>query len=153
MSTAISIRRIRSSDMDFILTIEQASFGEDAYDRNLFAEFHHKCGDLFLVAVRGRKVCGYMVTCTGGQRAADRAELISVAVHPKLRGKGIASALMDSTVRRLRRRKVVQFRLMVKVTNRTAVAFYEKYGFARKRIVRRYYEDGVDGILMAKYWN
>jgi ribosomal-protein-alanine N-acetyltransferase len=153
MSTAISIRLARLSDMDFILRIEQASFGEEAYDRNLFAEYHRKCGGLFLVAVRGRKVCGYMVTCTGGQSARDRAELVSIAIDPKARGGGIASALMDSTIRRLRRRRITHFRLIVKVGNQPAVAMYQKYGFTRQRIVRRYYEDGTDGILMAKYWN
>jgi len=153
MSTAISIRLARPTDMDFILRIEQASFGEYAYDRNLFAEYHLKCGGLFLVAVRGRKVCGYMITCTGGQSAPYRAELVSIAVDPKARGRGVASALMDSTLRRLRRRRIACFRLMVKADNRAAVAMYRKYGFTRKRIVRRYYEDGADGILMAKYWN
>jgi ribosomal-protein-alanine N-acetyltransferase len=143
---------MRLSDLDRILEIECASFGDEAYDRNLFAEFLHKCGDLFLLAVRGRKVCGYMVTCIGG-RAPNGAELVSVAVDPKLRGQGIASALMDSTLRRLRRRGIVRFRLCVKVTNQTAIAFYERYGFTRSRIARQYYEDGADAWLMAKCWN
>jgi ribosomal-protein-alanine N-acetyltransferase len=152
MSTAFSIRLLRPSDLDRILEIEDASFGEDAYDRNLFADFYHKCGELFLVAARGRTVCGYMVTCIGGRRAG-RAELVSVAVDPKHRGKGIASALMDSTLRRLRRRGIARFDLMVKVTNEPAIRFYEGYGFNRSRIVRKYYEDGADGWRMAKCWN
>jgi ribosomal-protein-alanine N-acetyltransferase len=79
------------------------------------------------------------------------AELVSVAVDPPRRGKGIATALMDSTLRRLRRRGVARFRLMVKVTNRAAIAFYERYGFTRSRIVRKYYEDGADGWLMVRF--
>jgi ribosomal-protein-alanine N-acetyltransferase len=153
MTPPLSIRRFRPSDLHRILEIEGASFGEDAYDRKLFAEFSHKCGDLFLVAARGRKICGYMLTCIGGRTAANRAELVSVAVEPKLRGRGIASALMDSTLRRLRRRGVDGLHLMVKVTNQPAIAFYERYGFSRSRRVRRYYEDGADGWLMAKGWN
>jgi ribosomal-protein-alanine N-acetyltransferase len=76
-----------------------------------------------------------------------------VAVDPKHRGKGIASALMDSTLRRLRRRGIARFDLMVKVTNEPAIRFYEGYGFNRSRIVRKYYEDGADGWRMAKCWN
>ena len=150
MSAPLSIRLARLSDLDGILEIERASFGVDAYDRNLFAEFCHKCGDLFLVAVRGRSVCGYMVACIGGRSALNRAELVSVAVDPKVRGKGIASALMDSTLRRLRRRGIARFHLMVKVTNHPAARFYQKYGFARVRVVREYYEDGADGLLMRR---
>jgi ribosomal protein S18 acetylase RimI-like enzyme len=39
---------------------------------------------------------------------------------------------------------------MVKVTNEEARAFYERYWFERVRRVRRYYEDGEDGWLMAR---
>jgi [ribosomal protein S18]-alanine N-acetyltransferase len=153
MKPALSIRLFRLSDLDRILEIEHASFRKDAYDRNLFADFHHKCGDLFLVALKDRKVCGYMVTCLCGGEAEDRAELVSVAVDPTRRGKGIATALMASTVRRLRRRGVGRFHLMVKATNRAAIRFYEGYGFHKTRTVRRYYEDGRDGWRMEKCWD
>jgi len=152
MTRAFSIRLLRLSDLDRILQIEHASFGLDAYDRNLFADFHHKCGELFLVAAKGRNICGYMLSCIGAKSASSRAELVSVAVAPKHRGKGIASALMDSTLRRLRRRGVVRFHLMVKVTNKTAIRFYEGYGFHKLRVVRGYYEDGADGWRMVMRW-
>jgi ribosomal-protein-alanine N-acetyltransferase len=145
MSMPLTIRRFRMSDLDHVERIEQASFGRDAYDRNLFAEFFHKCGELFLVALRGPVVCGYMVTCIRG----DRAELVSIAVAPKERGRGSATLLMDSTLRRLRRRRVARLVLMVKVTNASARAFYGKYAFEKVRLVRKYYEDGADGVMMA----
>ena len=146
MNRAFSIRLLRLSDLDRILEIERASFGKDAYDRNLFAGFYHKCGDLFLLAERRSKVLGYIVTCISG----DRAELVSIAVDPAERGKGAGAALLESTLRRLRRRSVGRFGLMVRVTNVPARAFYEKYGFRKLRTVRSYYEDGEDGLLMTK---
>jgi ribosomal-protein-alanine N-acetyltransferase len=93
------------------------------------------------------------MACIAGRTASFRAELVSIAVDPKLRGKGVASALMDSTLRRLRRRGVRRLHLMVKVTNKTAIRFYERYGFQNGRIVRRYYEDGADGRRMSKSLN
>jgi ribosomal-protein-alanine N-acetyltransferase len=126
--------------------MEHASFGSDAYDRNLFAEFFHKCGDLFLVCERRARVWGYIVTCIRG----DRAELISIAVDPAARGQRAGSALLASTLRRLKRRAVARFGLMVRLSNDPARAFYEKYGFRKLRTVRRYYEDGEDGLLMSK---
>ena len=143
------------ADLDRIMEIERASFGRDAYDRNLFAEYTHKCGELFLVAERGRKVWGYALTCLAARRrggvSGKQAELISVAVDPAARGTGAARALMDSTLPRLRWREVSRMGLMVKVTNARARAFYERYGFKKIRIVRAYYEDGQDGWLMAKH--
>ena len=145
-----SIRRSRLADLDRIMEIERASFGPDAYDRNLFAEYTRKCGELFLVAERGRKVWGYVLTCPRAGAFRDRAELVSLAVDPAMRGRGVATALMESTLRRLRLRGFSRFGLMVKVTNERARAFYEKHGFNKVRRVRRYYEDGEDGWLMAR---
>jgi ribosomal-protein-alanine N-acetyltransferase len=153
MTPRYSIRLFRLSDLDRILEIEHASFRKDAYDRNLFADFHHKCGELFLVALDDGKICGYMLTCLCRGNVAGRAELVSVAVDPKWRGKGIATLLMASTVRRLRRRGVSRFHLMVKTTNRVAARFYEGYGFRKTRTVRGYYEDGRDGWRMEKCWD
>ena len=146
MPARIAVRPFRAADIDRVLLVEHASFGKDAYDRNLFAEFFHKCGGLFLVALHRSGVCGYIVTCIRG----DRAELISIAVDPAARGKGGASALLDATLRRLRRRPVSRFGLMVRMTNAPARAFYLKYGFRPLRTVRGYYEDGEDGLLMTK---
>ena len=128
------------------MEIEHSSFGKDAYDRNLFADFFHKCGDLFLVAGRSGKICGYMVTCMRGERA----ELVSVAVDPTERSGGAGSALLASTLRRLRRRGAARVSLMVRPANTAARALYEKFGFSRLRRVRNYYEDGEDGLLMTK---
>ena len=150
MSKRYSVRKLRPSDLDRILEIEHASFGRDAYDRNLFAEFLHKCGGLFLGVEWRRRICGYMVTCVRGSGSGARAELVSVAILPEHRGKGAASVLMDSTLRRLRLRRVERLSLMVKVTNREARAFYDKYEFHKVRIVRGYYEGGGEGLLMVK---
>jgi [ribosomal protein S18]-alanine N-acetyltransferase len=145
-----AIRHFRERDMDAILRIEHASFGRDAYDRNLFADFYHKCGDLFLVAEGTGRIWGYMLTCARPRSGTQTAQLVSVAVAPEARREGVASALMDSTLRRLRRRRVKRFSLAVKVTNRRALAFYRKYGFQQLRILPQYYEDRKDAWLMAR---
>jgi ribosomal-protein-alanine N-acetyltransferase len=150
MEKRFAVRRVRAADIPGILEIERVSFGEDAYDRNLFAEYTRKCGELFLVAMGGTKVVGYSICCLCAARAGNRAELVSLAVNPAVRGKGAAKALMDSTLRRLKLRGVRRFRLTVKVTNRRAIAFYEKYGFRNFRRAPGYYEDGADGQIMVK---
>jgi ribosomal-protein-alanine N-acetyltransferase len=136
---------MRPPDLDRILEIEHASFGRDAYDRKLFADFSLKCGDLFLVAERSRNVWGYIVTCTRGERA----ELVSIAIDPAVRRSGAASELLNATLRRLRRRGVRRLSLTVRVSNRKARALYEKYGFEKERLVRGYYHEGGDGVRMA----
>jgi ribosomal-protein-alanine N-acetyltransferase len=158
MAKRFVVRLVRGRDLDRILEIEAASFGVDAYDRNLFAEYTRKCGGLFLVAegviAQGTpvstRVCGYAISCISPGRAGNRAELVSVAVDPGMRGSGAAAALMDSLFRRLRGRGISRLGLTVKVTNDRARAFYERYGFRKVRRAPRYYEDGADGLILAK---
>ncbi|MGA2195964.1 MAG: GNAT family N-acetyltransferase [Bryobacteraceae bacterium] len=145
MSSEFTIRRFRLSDMVRILEIERAIFPRDAYDRNLFAEYFHTCGELFLVLVRRGNICGYMLTCI-----RPRPEIVSLAVQPGERRKGAARLLLESTIRRLRRRQVGRLNLMVRVKNRAARKFYVKHGFVKIRVVRQYYEDGTDGFLMSR---
>lgn len=94
----------------------------------------------------GGRVRGYSLTRPTG----NRAELVSIAVDPPARRRGVASALLHSTMRRLRRRQVESLSLMVRLTNAAARGFYEKYEFTKVRIVRGYYEDGADGCLMRR---
>jgi ribosomal-protein-alanine N-acetyltransferase len=138
------------SDLDAVLAIERASFGADAYDRNLFAELFEKCGRLFPVAAAGTGVRAYAVAATAMRRETLCAELVSVAVGPAWRGQGMASALLRGTLRRLRLRRVHRVTLAVRVSNRRAQALYAKFGFARSRRIRRYYEDGEDGFVLCK---
>ena len=141
------VRRIRPSDLDRILQIERLCFRKDAYDRNLFAAYARKSGEFFLVAAADKLVRGYILGC--GYRG--EAELVSVAVDPAARREGTASILLESLLRRLKRNGICRLRLMVKVTNWRAQRFYRKYGFAKIRLVRSYYEDGRDGWQMEKY--
>jgi ribosomal-protein-alanine N-acetyltransferase len=150
MKPAYYIRPFRMSDLNAVLALERASFGADAYDRNLFAELFDQCGRLFLVAAAPAQIRAYMVTATPLARATPCAELVSVAVHPAYRGQGIASALMRSTLRRLRLRRIGRLSLAVRVSNWQAQALYAKFGFAKLRRVRRYYEDGEDALVLRK---
>jgi len=150
MKKRIVARLVRQRDLDRIEEIEGPSFGPDAYERKLFAEYTRICGGLFLVAERGTRVLGYSITVLHEGRGGKRAELVSVAVDPAHLGKGVAAVLMESTLRRLRRRGVPRLTLMVKLTNERARGFYAKYGFRRVRRVAGYYEDGADGLSLVK---
>ena len=101
MKKRFTVRRARERDLDPILKIEAASFGVDAYDRKLFAEYTRICGELFLVAEAGTKVVAYAIVAPSPSRTPNRAELVSIAVSPAFLERGAATALMDSILRRL----------------------------------------------------
>jgi ribosomal-protein-alanine N-acetyltransferase len=140
------IRLFRAEDLDRIMEIERATFSREAYTRKMFLELQRDCGALFFVAQRGRRVAGYIVLC----RNSNKAELVSIAVDPKLRKLGIGTALIEHAFSELVSRKVRCIELMVRVTNEEAVHFYRSFEFRRVRRVRRYYEDGADAYRMRK---
>src|ERR1700678_1914680 len=134
MPTQYTGRRFKPADMDRVLEIERASFGKDAYDRKLFAEYGRKCGSLFLLAEGSRTVDGYSIACVSGKcsnllrrgsliKSIDLvASLESIAVHPRARGKGAASSLIKSTIRRLKLQEVRRITLMVRKIERRRAA-------------------------------
>lgn len=148
MEPSFPIRRAKTQDLDHVLTIERASFGAEAYDRNLFAEFLAAPHALFLLAERRGHAAGYIIAAV--RRGGVSAELVSIAIHPRARRMGAASLLLASAIRRLKRRRVERLTLMVKTGNEAARAFYARFGFRPVRRVVGYYEDGADGLAMRK---
>jgi ribosomal-protein-alanine N-acetyltransferase len=154
MPTQYTVRRFKPADMDRVLEIERASFGKDAYDRKLFAEYGRKCGSLFLLAEGSRTVDGYSIACVSAKRSTlvkniDLvASLESIAVDPRARGKGAASSLIKSTIRRLKLQEVRRITLMVRKSNAVALQFYERRGFTAVRRAPGYYENGEEGLVM-----
>lgn len=138
------VRKFELADLDRILAIEQASFGNDAWDEKLFRAFYRKCPDLFLVATVRRHIAGYIITCAGSRNA----ELASIAVDPRDRRQGVGEAMLDHTLGELRALRVKAWWLMVETENESALRFYEKYGFEREKIVKRYYGPGRNAWRM-----
>ncbi len=138
------IRQFELSDLEGVLDIEQASFGEEAWNRKLFLAYFRKTPDLFLVAMAGRRIAGYIITRVGSRNA----ELASIAVHPHHRRGGIGEGMLRKILSELRLRRGKTWWLMAGVENEGAIRFYEKFGFVKTRRVKRYYAPGRDAWRM-----
>jgi [ribosomal protein S18]-alanine N-acetyltransferase len=139
--TRVDVRPFERRNLGRIVEIEQAAFGKDAWPAESFIEYCRHSPELFLVARQGRRIVGYSVTQTNWRGA----ELESIAVDPRYRGRGVAQALLDATFARL---GFSTLRLMVSTTNAPALRFYQQYGFVRIRLVKRYYGAGRDAWRM-----
>jgi ribosomal-protein-alanine N-acetyltransferase len=51
----------------------------------------------------------------------------------------------------LRKKGVVELWLEVRVSNTRAVKFYKRLGYVEKGILKGYYADGEDAMLLKKY--
>jgi ribosomal-protein-alanine N-acetyltransferase len=112
----------------------------------MFQELYRRCPRLFFVARRSGRIVGYAITRTDSRSA----EMISIAVDPAHRRSGLGTALMDRTIRKLKRLGVRKLELAVKADNRPAVRFYRGFGFAIVKRIARYYEDRSDALWMRR---
>jgi ribosomal-protein-alanine N-acetyltransferase len=77
--------------------------------------------------------------------------LVSIAVLPEYRRRGVGSALLSKTIDVMRNvYRVDAIYLEVRVSNEPAIRLYEKFGFRKARIWRGYYRDGEDAYIMVK---
>ncbi|MDA4112791.1 MAG: ribosomal protein S18-alanine N-acetyltransferase [Thaumarchaeota archaeon] len=134
------IRRCTDGDLDVILRIEDESFS-DPYDRDVFSQLLRSEPDGFLVAEGEGGVVGYVAS------SARYGLIFSLAVSADHRRKGIGWMLMDGALRYLRGR-TRRVTLQVRVGNAAAIALYRRFSFKEEGIVRRYYPDGEDALVM-----
>lgn len=83
-----------------------------------------------------------------GRSVADEAELLTLAVAPEARRRGVAQGLMADFYASARQRGADQAYLEVASGNAAAQALYLAEGWTETGLRRNYYAPGVDAILM-----
>jgi ribosomal-protein-alanine N-acetyltransferase len=140
----ITVWSFENNDLPSILRIEQESFDRDAWSQEVFLEYACAASDLFLVARVGGRIAGYSIACL----ARHGAEIASLAVRPRYRQEGVATVLLKTTIRRVRRSGAQAVWLMVRRQNDEAIRLYRKLGFVHTGTVPNYYDDDVSGWRM-----
>jgi len=156
-NSSISIREARPEDLEEIININLACLREH-YPDYFWRDHLQLWGKAFLVAEFEGKIVGYIMTRVersmgymGGFFPRKVGHIVSIAVLPEFRRRGIATALMREAIGRLRELyKVKEVYLEVRVSNEPAIRLYEKLGFKKVRRLKYYYLDGEDAWVMAR---
>ncbi len=105
---------------------------------------------VYVVCDKKRRIAGFAML----RLAADEAELITIAVDPKWRKKGVGLALMRALFEDLRMTAAKRLFLEVAADNPAALKLYARLGFARLSERRGYYAraDGqpATALVMAR---
>ncbi|HEY5300445.1 MAG TPA: GNAT family N-acetyltransferase [Acetobacteraceae bacterium] len=80
--------------------------------------------------------------------AADEAEILTLAVVPSARRRGLATALVGRAMRQAATRGASAMFLEVAETNVAALSLYAGMGFRPAGRRPRYYPDGVDALVL-----
>lgn len=142
----VTLRRARQKDLRKIHEIEKLSF-KYPYSLNYIRLLLILSPELFYVAEVDNEIVGYVV---GLIEYGNIGHIISIAVHPRWRRKGIGSKLLMKIEEEFKRKNIKIFVLEVEVDNKPAISLYKKHGYRIIDVIKRYYPGGEDAYLMIK---
>jgi [ribosomal protein S18]-alanine N-acetyltransferase len=141
-----SVRDMAARDIPLLLEIERASFITPWTAGMFMSQLRFEERTINLVLVEGEAIAGYAAAAL----AFDEMHLLSIAVAPERRRRGLAAELLREAMARSRARGASRVILEVREGNEAARAFYRSRGFAEIGRRRAYYVDtGEDAIVMA----
>jgi ribosomal-protein-alanine N-acetyltransferase len=150
------IREAREEDLNEVIRINMVSLPEH-YPYSFWRDHMLLWPKVFLVAEADSKIVGYVMTRieTGFGHIKfgiiKMGHIISIAVLPEYRRKGIGKSLMIEVMRRIKEfYNAKEVYLEVRISNEIAIKLYERLGFKKVRVLRLYYADGEDAYLMAR---
>ncbi|MGJ6962618.1 ribosomal protein S18-alanine N-acetyltransferase [Streptosporangium sp. G11] len=142
------LRQMTADDLPAVMEVERKTFPADAWSEGMLR------GELndqprtrhYVVALVDDEIVGY----AGLAAAGDQADVQTIAVLAEWRRSGVGGAMLTELLAEAARRGAVSVFLEVRADNPGAQAVYDRFGFERIGLRRRYYEDGTDAIMMRK---
>jgi [ribosomal protein S18]-alanine N-acetyltransferase len=134
----LTLRRFRRADLPAVMRIERASFGADAWPARDFLDFARDKEGIFIVAMQGRRLIGYVL----GGIMGVQGYIGSIAVHADYRRAGLGRLLLQRMIDRLAQRGAHEYGLHVNTNNIAAIGLYESLGFAVTATIDSYYLNG-----------
>ncbi len=156
MLETFKLRKFTPDDLQAVIQINRETLPEN-YSDYFFMDLYERFAETFIVAEDEGKIAGYIMCRVevglsnfGLGGLIRKGHVVSIAVLPHYRRKGVAQALMNTAMDGMRFYKAKQCYLEVRVTNDAGVALYKKLGFEVSRSVHGYYSDGEDAYVMTK---
>ncbi|MEX2237062.1 MAG: ribosomal protein S18-alanine N-acetyltransferase [Dehalococcoidia bacterium] len=165
-ATQVSVRKMLLSDIAQVMQIERDSFPatwpQTAYQRELTKnrlalyfvasldgappqEEPERRGWLrHLLPVAGKPAGEPIAGFIGLWKMVDEAHIVTFAVRPELRREGIGSVLLEHAFRCAEELDLPALTLEVRISNTDAQALYEKWGFQKLGVRKRYYSDNKE---------
>ncbi len=131
-------------DIDDVQEVERSSFPVP-WPANAFRhELTQNRNARYVVARAGNRVAGY----AGLWLMVDEAHITTFAVHPGFRRQRVGERLLQRLFEIAAVMNAEWLTLEVRASNLPAQRLYEKYGFRRAGVRRRYYSDNNEDALI-----
>jgi ribosomal-protein-alanine N-acetyltransferase len=156
MLETFKLRKFTPDDLQAVMQINRETLPEN-YSDYFFMDLYERFPETFIVADEEGKIAGYIMCRVevglsnfGLGGLIRKGHVVSIAVLPRYRRKGVAQALLNTAMDGMRFYKAKQCYLEVRATNDAGVALYKKLEFEVSRSVHGYYSDGEDAHVMTK---
>lgn len=154
---AVRLREADWRDIPAMARVEQRAFSQDPWsEASLWAELAQRPRRVYLVAAAdGIPPGGELLGHAGLDLAGDLADVMTVAVDPAARGRGLGARLLAALHERAQAAGAGSVLLEVRADNETARTLYSTRGYEVVRTRRGYYRDAggappVDALVMRK---
>ncbi len=143
--TTVTIQPSGWRDLLGVRALEEACFGRDAWSLVDLVFAMVGPGVRLKAVTDGSRLVGFVM---GEPKPAQNfAWIATLGVHPDYQRQGIATRLLTEVEARL---TVPLIKLTVRQSNDSAIALYQKFGYAPVGRWERYYAGGEAGIVMEK---
>jgi ribosomal-protein-alanine N-acetyltransferase len=156
MQETFKLRKFEPDDLQDVMQINRVCLPEN-YTDMFFMDLHERYPETFIVAEEDHSILGYIMSRIevglgnfGLGGLVRKGHVVSIAVLPQGRRKGVASALLKAVMEGMVHYKARQIFLEVRVTNDIGVNLYKKAGLEVTKTIPGYYSDGEDAYVMSK---
>lgn len=133
-----------------IAQLEGELFGRGAWNANMVREELDAPARTYLLDVLGEAEQAVVRGYAGFWYDGEDAELMTIGVGKAYQRQGIAAALLQALVDEAKRQGASRMLLEVRVDNDPALALYQRFGFERMGLRKRYYQpEGIDAYTMS----
>lgn len=133
------IHRCDERDLHEVIEIEKLSFAHP-YPLVVFKRYLRT---YFFISEENDRITGYVI----GIKMGAKGVVISIAVHPSYRMRGIGSALIRHIAKEM---NVSLLEVQVRRSNAVAQKFYLSLGFKKKEVIPHYYHNCEDAFVMVR---
>lgn len=144
----MNISLLTREDIPSLERIEKQSFSTPWGEKFFLEELENK-NSVFFIARSGREVIGY----AGMSNILGEGFISRVAVDESARKRGVATALFEALDDYAFKNNMSYITLEVRAGNSAAISLYEKSGYKRFGLRKRFYTNPVeDALIYTKYY-
>lgn len=144
----IKISKMNIDDLNKISPILLTEF-DDFWNYNIFKSELENENSKYVVAKNNDEIVGF----AGIWISIDEAHVTNIVTKKDLRKNGIGSTLLEELINLSKNLNLVSITLEVNENNLDAIKLYEKFGFEKLGIRKKYYNNTDNALIMTKKLN